>query len=80
MDGRAVIESPADFLRRMAPTQSHEGRRSFIAAAHALDHPLAPRPGEVHPVDEAFYKLAIVQRDGAWREVEQLKKELDDRS
>jgi hypothetical protein len=34
------------------------------------------RPGEMHEVDRAFYNLTVTQRDGAWREVEQLKEQL----
>jgi hypothetical protein len=30
-------ESPATFLRRMAPAQTHEGRRAFLAAADQLE-------------------------------------------
>lgn len=33
----AGYETPAAFLRRMAPAQSHDGRREFIAAADLLD-------------------------------------------
>lgn len=36
-----AFERAAEYLRRMAPTQSHSGRRQFQAAAYALDHPEA---------------------------------------
>jgi hypothetical protein len=37
---------------------------------------VTPKPGEMHEVDQAFYKLTVQQRDAAWREVERLKKHL----
>ena len=33
-------------------------------------------PGELHPVDRAFYDLTVAQRNQAWAEVERLKKAL----
>lgn len=30
-------------------------------------------PGELHPVDQAFYDLTVEQRDRAWRTIEALR-------
>lgn len=34
------------------------------------------KPGEMHPVNEAFYRLTVAQRDAAWREIEGLRADL----
>lgn len=72
---RSKIESPADFLRRMAPTQTHEGRRAFLAAADELES-WQPRPGEMHEVDKAFYDLAIKERNFERTKVDRLEGEI----
>lgn len=39
-------------------------------------------PGVMHAVDRAFYDLTVMQRDAAWREIEQLRalmRDVDDR-
>ena len=35
-----------------------------------------PQPGQMHPVDRAFYKHTVLQRDAAWREIETLKAQI----
>jgi len=37
---------------------------------------MTPKPGEMHEVDEAFYKLTVTQRDAAWRLNEELRDQL----
>jgi len=50
-----------------------------LPAAYAIDScSWEPRPGEPHPVGKAFYDLTVGQRDRAWREIEELKRELAD--
>lgn len=43
------METPADYLRRMAPIQTHEGRHKFHEAADLLDWLLG---GDIQTTDE----------------------------
>lgn len=50
----------AEFLRRMAPTQSHENRRNFLLAAQMLEGPdVKPRDSIIGPVGMSIYTLPV---------------------
>ena len=36
-----------------------------------------PKPGEMHPVDRAFYELTVKERNKAWHDLEMLEKRIE---
>lgn len=49
-----------------------ELRQCLQVAIDDLRADVGPKPGVLHPVDEALYKTAIAQRNHAWSEVDRL--------
>lgn len=49
-----------------------ELRQHLQLAIDDLRADVGPKPGVLHPVDEAFHKLTVLQRDQAWSDVERL--------
>jgi len=38
---------------------------------------MTPKPGEMHEVDKAFYKLTVDQRNAAWETIRVLEEKLE---